>query len=147
MNVAGAISNIAYLLEKMGRRDEAIEKMREVIAIDENANGLDHPDTANSYNILGVILNENGDNEDALDQYRKALVVREKVFGKESTLTAVSYHNIGSVLHDLGRYKEALVELNLAVEIFKNSVGVDHPECQATLGFVDMAKKKIADGY
>ena len=79
----------------MGRRDEAIEKMTEVIAIDEKANGVDHPDTANSYNILGVILTEKGDHEAALEQYYKALTVREKIFGKENTLTATSYHNIG----------------------------------------------------
>ena len=81
--------------------------------------------------------------DEALVQYRKALAVREKVFGKDSTLTATSYHNIGSVLYDLGMYDEAMVELQRAFEIYSNSVGEDHPECQVTKSYIDLVKNKL----
>ncbi len=127
----------------MGRREEAIEKMEQVIEIDEKTSGLDHPDTANSYNILGVILTEKGDYDAALVQYRKALAVREKVFGKNSTLTATSYHNIGSVLYDIGQYEEAIVPLQHAYDVYANSVGADHPECKITAGYLTLVKEKL----
>jgi len=144
VNVAGALSNIAFLLNKMGKNEEAIEKMKAVIEIDEKANGIDHPDTANSYNILGVLYSEcENYTEDALEQYRKALFVRQKVFGKNSIITATTFHNIGTVLYDQKKYKEALVELEKSYNIYVNTVGADHPECEVTKSYISKIKNEM----
>jgi len=60
--------------------------------------GKEHPDTAQSYNNIGLVMQAMGDNGGALKTHKRALVNFEKVLGKEHPDTAQSYSNIGLVM-------------------------------------------------
>ena len=71
---------------------------QKAIALREKMLGTEHPDTAASYNNIGVIYHEKGNYFQALSYYQKALAIQEKVPGPEHPDTAVTYNNIG-LLH------------------------------------------------
>ena len=62
--------------------------------IRENVLGLQHPDTAYSYNNIGSVYDNIGDYNKALEYYYKALKICEKILGKDHPNTKVVSENI-----------------------------------------------------
>lgn len=108
--------------------DEAKAVCRRQISIAEGLFGLEHKETANSYNNLGSVYWQQGEYEKALECDLKALVIREKVLGENHPVTAESYNNIGSVYQKQGDYEEALYYHKKALKIRKEVLGYQHPD-------------------
>ena len=89
--------------------------------------GLEHPDTATSYNNIAVVYDRQGDYPKALELYEKALAIREKVLGVEHPDTATSYNNIAGVYDSQGDYPKALEWYEKAFVIIEKTMGIDHP--------------------
>ena len=64
------------------------------LVIREKALGVEHPDTAASYNRIGVIYAKQGDYEKALEYFQKSLAIYEKVLGSEHPSTRSCQENI-----------------------------------------------------
>ncbi|MDR0917938.1 MAG: DUF2225 domain-containing protein [Oscillospiraceae bacterium] len=88
--------------------------------------GKNHPDTATSYNDIGVVYKDKGDYEKALEYFFKALKIQKKVLEKEHPDTATSYNNIGTIYDDKGEYEKALDYYFKALEIFEMVFDKDH---------------------
>lgn len=56
-----------------------------------------HPDTASSYNNIGVVYDELGDYDKALKYYNKALEIRKDILGESHPFTQQVIENISEV--------------------------------------------------
>ncbi len=110
------------------RYPEAVEVYLRQIPLSEKLYGTDHPNTATSYNNIGMVYHHQGAYDQALEYYNKALEIKKKVLGENHPSTATSYNNIGMVYHHHGAYDQALECYNKALEIQKRVLGEDHPD-------------------
>ena len=122
----------ADFLYKYAKYDKALELEKQLLQIREKLYGLEHPDTATSYNNIGVVYDDKGDYDTALECYLKALAIREKVLGLEHPDTATSYNNIGSVYFDQGDYDTALEYYFKDLAICEKVLGLEHPDTAAS---------------
>ena len=56
--------------------------------------GENHPDTAISYNNIGVVYNNLGDYDKALEYYFKGLEIRKEILGESHPYTQHTLQNI-----------------------------------------------------
>jgi len=89
--------------------------------------GGQHPDTAKSYNDIGINYEDMGNYPKALEYHLKALAIREKILSKQHPDTAESYNNIGRIYGGMGNYPEALKYLRKAFGIQEKILGKQHP--------------------
>ena len=102
------LEKVTDFLYKYAKYEKALTLHLQLLTFREKVLGAEHPDTAISYNNIGLVYAKQGDYEKALEYYFKALVIREKVLGVEHPDTARSYNNIGNVYDDQGDYERAL---------------------------------------
>ena len=107
-----------FLLNKGKYKDSEIICFRQ-IALSEELNGKEHPETANSYCVMGSVYNILGEYLKALKYYHKALVIREKVLGLKHPDTATIYNYIGLVCSKQGNYSGALDYYRKALAIWE----------------------------
>ena len=108
--------------------DKALSINQRLTSIRERLYGLEHPDTATSYNNIGYVYKCLGDYDKALEYYSKDMAICEKVLGKEHPDTATSYNNIGGVYYSLGDYDKALEYYFKALAIREKVIGKEHPD-------------------
>ena len=122
------LSKYTDFLCKYAKYDKALELEKQLLQICEKLYGLEHPDTASSYNNIGNVYYCKGSYDTALEYHFKVLSIREKVLGLEHPDTARSYNNIGNVYYWKGSYDTAL-EYNLkALAIREKVLGLEHPD-------------------
>ncbi|MBR5864445.1 MAG: tetratricopeptide repeat protein, partial [Alistipes sp.] len=121
------LSEYADFLRKYAKYDKALELEKQLLQIRKKLYGLEHPDTARSYNNIGVVCRDKSDYDMALEYYYKALAIQEKVLGFEHLDTAASYNNIGKVYDDKGVYDKALEFHSKALVIWEKVLGLEHP--------------------
>ena len=119
-------------LIKYAKYDEALGIAQRCVELSEKLFGENHPDTASSYNEIGVVYDSKGDYDIALEYYNKALAIRQQVFGVEHSSTAQSYNNIGVVYDSKGDYDTALEYYNKALTIRQQVLGDNHPDTAAS---------------
>jgi tetratricopeptide (TPR) repeat protein len=90
--------------------------------------GKDHPDTAQSYNNIGLVYYNQEDYAKALEYYQEALDIQEKVLGKEHPHTATSYNNIGVVYANQEDYVKALEYFQKSLVVREKVLGKEHPD-------------------
>ena len=106
---------------------KAVATYSRLITLRESFLGTEHPDTATSYNNIGLVYYTQGDYDKALEYYFRALAIREKVLGREHPDTATSYNNIGGVYDTQGDYDKALEYYFRALAICEKVLGKEHP--------------------
>jgi tetratricopeptide (TPR) repeat protein len=94
--------SLAERLAQTGRKTEAVELLRAVLA-------EDVPDPQLFYNV-GNALARFDDSEGAIEAYRKAIAQREGNYAR-------AHHNLGVVLTRLGRWDEAQEALTTALKL------------------------------
>jgi tetratricopeptide (TPR) repeat protein len=112
----------------MGRYQESRPLLEKVLAIRRKVLGDDHPDTAQTWNLIGFSLNAQGRYVEAEAGYRQALAIRRKALGEEHPDTATSCNNVAYNLHAQGKYAEAVEGLHKALAIRRKVLGEDHPD-------------------
>jgi len=143
--IAGTLGNIAELYNKIGEYQNDISISKKVLLIREEILGLEHPDTAKSYNNIGFVYNDIGDYNKALEYYYKALDIWEKKLGLEHPNTATSYNNIGLVYDNISDYNKALEYHNKALEIRKKALGLEHPDTAKSYNNIGSVYNNIGD--
>ncbi|MBR4871003.1 MAG: tetratricopeptide repeat protein [Alistipes sp.] len=118
----------AAFLSIYAKYNKAVEIYNRVITLRERLYGTEHPDTAKSYNNIGVVYNDLSEYEKALEYHLKALKIKEKILGIEHHNTAMSYNNIGVVYNDLSEYGKALEYHLKALKIKEKILGTEHPD-------------------
>ena len=131
---------IATVLESKSDYPKALEWFHKALVISEKVLGLEHPDTAATYNNIAGVYSRQGDYPKALEWFHKALVISEKVLGLEHPSTATTYNNIAFVYSRQGDYPKALEWFHKALVIREKVLGLEHPSTATTYN-------NIADVY
>ena len=126
--LAGLLNDIGYVVSKyFAEYNIALEYHSKALAIREMIFGMEHSDTAQSYNNIGLVYFIQGDYIKALEYYSKALVISEKILGSEHPDTITIYNNIGEIYHIKDEYDKALECHFKALETREKVLGV-HPD-------------------
>ena len=99
---AGTMRPEAQALEAQGKYVQAQPLAEKALDIRRRLLTDDHPATARSYTILGLILQDRGDYAAARRLYEKGLEIRRKLLSEDHPDTAESYNNLGHILHEQG---------------------------------------------
>jgi tetratricopeptide (TPR) repeat protein len=102
-----AHNNVAALLMKRGRIDDAIVHYRAALAISQNREVRNHLSAALLHNSLGNALARKGSIDDAIDQYGKAVKLRSDFSDARS--------NLAAMLMRKGKIGEAITEYEKVV--------------------------------
>ena len=130
----GSLLNQAgVLLDDQARYAEALLLYERGLAINEQALGAKHPETATSLNNLAYLYQRSGRYAEALPLHKRALEIREQVSGLLHTNVAQSLNNLALLYESLSRYEEALPLHERALAINKKAVGEMHPQTATSL--------------
>ena len=125
--VAVSSNNLAQLLQRTNRLDEAEPLMRSALEIDEIASGRQHPTVAIRSNNLAGLLHATGRFREAEPLMRRALEIDESAFGKQHPAVARDLNNLATLLQETGRIVEAEPLMQRALEIDVAAFGEQHP--------------------
>ena len=141
----GLLFNYSSFLQNYALYDKAIEVYNRLIKMCEEFYGKEHPNTASSYNNIGLAYAHLGYYDKAVKYYRQAMNIREKVLGKEHPDTADSYNNLGIVYADISDYEKALEYYQQALEVRKRILGKDHPNTAASYNNIGIVYNYLGD--
>ncbi|OAF60699.1 hypothetical protein VC83_03636 [Pseudogymnoascus destructans] len=123
-----SVSNLASVLQRQGRYEEAESMNRRALEGRERELGVTHPDTLTSVSNLALVLQSQGRYEEAESMNRRALEGRERELGVTHPDTLTSVSNLALVLQSQGRYEEAESMNRRALEGRERELGVTHPD-------------------
>jgi tetratricopeptide (TPR) repeat protein len=124
--------NIAYMLHKQGKYDEALVIYGEVLNIQERVLGAEHPSTLTTRHNMAYALDRQGKYDEALVIHREVLNIHERVLGAEHPETLKTRHNMALALDSKGKYDEALVIYEEVLNIHERVLGAEHPSTLTT---------------
>ena len=125
--------------------NKALEFHFKALAIYEKVLGVEHSNTATSYNNIGIVYYCLDDYDKALEYFNKALAIYEKILGVEHADTAHSYNNIGNVYGRLGDYDKALEFHFKALAIREKVLGVEHTDTADSYGNIGNVYNSLDD--
>lgn len=111
---------------------------QQALTIREQVFGPDHPETAESLNVLAILSRNQGDYEQAEKYHQQALTIRQKTLGPDHSTTAISLINLGVLYSTQGKYEQAEPLLQQALNINKQLLGSEHPD--TLIIFINLAK-------
>jgi class 3 adenylate cyclase/tetratricopeptide (TPR) repeat protein len=134
--VARLLNRMAFYLYQVAAYTEATPLCVRALAICEQVLGSQHPDTAQSLNILAELYRVRGRFEEAEPLYMRALAVREQVLGSQHPDTAQSLNNLALLYYRQGRFVEATPLCVRALAICEQVLGSQHPDTAQSLNIL-----------
>ncbi len=89
------------MFRNQGEHDKAPEYYDKALAIQLKVLGENHPDTARSYNNIGITLYCSGKKEEAQEHFRKAVEIAKKTLGPDHSYTKQFSTNLQFVENEL----------------------------------------------
>jgi tetratricopeptide (TPR) repeat protein len=126
--VAVSLHNLAHVLSRQGRHDEAAELFREALAIRRAVYGDEHPLVAMALYNLGTQLVALGRRPEGEDIYRQALAQQRKLLGDHHPEVRVTLRELAQSRLQDGDYDEAVALLREALAIAEWLYPEGHPE-------------------
>ena len=117
----------------MGLYSKAQPLYEKALQIRQKTLGLEHLNTAQSLNNLGVLYYHLKEYDKALPLFERALAIREKAAGPEHPDTAATLNNLGLLYKDMGTPDKALNFYQQALQIREKALGPDHADTIATI--------------
>ena len=131
--LAAALTWLAMAKQGNGRYAEAEPLFRKGLALREQAEGPEHPKTAESLRKLAWLLDYEGHYADAEPLARQAFAIDEKALGEDDLETAASLDYLGSILNEEARYAEAEPMLRRALDIRQKRLAPESPRVGESL--------------
>lgn len=126
-SVVRNLNNQAFSLMRLGRREEAESRLREVLEIRRKLyRGMDHIRIANTLSDLGKVLQSLGSLDEAEALLAEALEMVDRVTGSHHHATVGILRRLGSVRWDQGDLAGAESSLREAVTSAEKVFGRDH---------------------
>jgi tetratricopeptide (TPR) repeat protein len=123
---AWIVENQANIRLQEHRTREALQLMREALALKERALPRDHPDIANSRICVAEALFETGDADGAIANNLAGQEIFRRAYGPDGPWMAQSLSNLGEYLVAVGRFPEALQNFRIALQRWESQLGPDH---------------------
>ena len=145
LSAAILLTNIARHYQDCADYQNSYRLFEKVRDIREMVLGTEHPDTAATYNNIGLTNKYQGDYDQALEFYKKSLLIVERMLGKEHPDTAEVYNNMGLLYKELKDYPNALgfFEKSLAIKV--KVLGKEHPSTAATYNNIGLVYQNQGD--
>jgi tetratricopeptide (TPR) repeat protein len=105
----------------------------DVLPIQEQILGQEHPDVAHTLNNLANVCNEQGRYADAEPLHKRSLAIREKVLGLEHPDVASSLNSLANLYEDQGRYADAEPLYKRSLAIREKALGLEHADVAQAL--------------
>jgi tetratricopeptide (TPR) repeat protein len=112
-----AMNAEALKLAQIGQKDQALKKATAALAKSEKENGPDHPNTAMSLEILGLVYQSMGDANNAESSFLRALSIVKKAYGPNTGQAAKIMNNLAGIYYAQNQYV-------LASSFFKQSQAI-----------------------
>ena len=106
----------------------ALADFEQVLALQQEHLGAEHPDVASTLNNLGIVLTNLLRYEEAVSRYDQSLRLHEKLEGLDHPNVAFASHNLAVALRRMGRTVEARAAYERALAIRRKALGINHPE-------------------
>ncbi len=119
-------TNLAFILTRAGRPDEAAEAALQGLEIHEHILGEDHLETAISRLNYADALSKSGRTEEAEIHYPRVLEIFKSVYGERHNRVATVLNNIADALMKQGAPDRALPKFRESAEIFAENFGDEH---------------------
>jgi len=123
-------SSILDILNKIGKQLEESSLSQfshyfylEQLRIEELYLGCDHPDLADTMNIIGQVYAKNDQFTEAAECFADALLLLEKNKKQEGQLYSLILHNMGLVQYHQSRFDDAIESFNLALKVKEKLLG------------------------
>ena len=109
--------------------EEALKHYKEALAIYQATVGQRHPDTAKTYDKIGVMYHKKGDNDKALGHHQQALAIFQDIWGeKQHPEAARTHNNLGIIYAEKYDTDKALEHYKQALAIYQATVSENHPD-------------------
>jgi tetratricopeptide (TPR) repeat protein len=144
LTLLGVLSQIGNVHQLMGRRVAAETCYRRHLAVSEEVEGSEHPNTLSSLNNLASLLDDKGDRDEAELLHRRALEARERLLGPEDPDTLSSLSNLAVLLRAKGDSAGSEALYHRVFEARERVLGAEHPDTLCTLN--NLAIGLRADG-
>jgi len=128
-----------------GRFREATEAARQLVELQREELGADHPDYATAQSNLALLLQRQGDLEGAEPMLRQVLATRKKALGESHPDYATSLNNLGELLSLREALAEAEPLLRQALAVRKDVLGESHPDYAVSLSSLALLLNKRGD--
>ncbi|MCX4247339.1 serine/threonine-protein kinase [Paraliomyxa miuraensis] len=148
MDLARCLSNLAVVSSSRGEYEQARHDFEQVLQLEEETLGPEHPEVAGSLSNLATVLRSQGDYERAELHFERALQIFEQALGPDHPHVAMALMNLGTVLHARAEHERATPCFERALRINEQALGPDHPEVAkvlTNLGFVLGGQGKQAE--
>jgi tetratricopeptide (TPR) repeat protein len=110
-----------------GDYEGARQHYLQALAVRRQHLGEEHPDTADSYNNIGMLLRDLGDFSGCRANLEQALALRLKLLGESHADTADTISELGVLCWTERRNEEAVAHFMRALAICEQVLGMDHP--------------------
>ncbi|MBL8911143.1 MAG: tetratricopeptide repeat protein [Archangium sp.] len=117
---------------RRGRLKAALADFEQVLALQKEHLGAEHPEVASTLNNLGTALTSANRTQEAVARFDESLVLHEKLEGPEHPNVAVALNNLAVALRRMGRGSVARSTFERALDIRRKALGFNHVESLKT---------------
>ncbi|BBE50466.1 Photosystem I assembly protein Ycf3 [Ferriphaselus amnicola] len=125
--------NLADVMEKLGRKEEAAVFFIEAAAADEKQYGAQHPEVANDLLRAADVQEALGRNELALQKYERVLRIRQQTAGPDSSEAAAVMWKLAQLLGKMERQEQSLNWFRQELAITEKLRGDGHADTASSL--------------
>jgi tetratricopeptide (TPR) repeat protein len=130
---ANLLNRMGGYLQQRGEYEQVEQLQQRALAINEEALGPEHSDTATSIAHLAFFYDSQGKYEQAEPLYQRALTIDEKAYGPDHHDVATDLNNLAALYDSQGKYEQAEPLYQRALGIWENVLGPDHPNTAGCL--------------
>ena len=140
---ANTLNRRAVRLHSNGQYAEAEPILKRVLAIREQALGLEHPDTATSLNNLAMLYEKQGRYKEAVPILEQALGICERVLGVDHPDTIISVNNLAIGYLEPSPLQGCRATFrDSALAVREEALGTSHPDTATSLNNLAMLYEK-----
>jgi CHAT domain-containing protein/Tfp pilus assembly protein PilF len=132
--VADYADNLGFILDKLGRHDEAAALFNRALGIRERNSGPESRDAAQSLRNLAEVAERAGKRDEARQKYTRSLELFKKHFGSNHRKVAISLNSLAGLEMADGKPAKAVELLEQCAAIMRAKMQSDDPE--VSLGLV-----------
>ena len=133
VEAAACLNNLAQLLARRKKYDEAKELHLRALSLKERLLGPHHPQVAQTLNNLSALCRAQGDFTQARRYCERGLEIREKSLGPDHPDVAESLTELAALDLGLKRYDQARQSLQRSLMVREKVFGSEHPEVARSL--------------
>ena len=120
---ATALNNLAAILKRQGKTNEAEGLINQALTVDELTIGTGNHEYATTLNNLAEVLLAQGEYAEAVALYEQVLAIDQETIGKENQDYAIHLNNLAGAMRKQGKLSDAK-ELHIqALSILEKTIG------------------------